>query len=541
MGLYLNPGNAGFAEVLKSKYIDKTMLISQINKTIGTKNKLTCISRPRRFGKSYAAQMLCAYYDCSVDSRDLFDGYNIANDDTYESNINKYNVISLDISGFVSECEQSGIPFINITEMITKALRDDICEIYPQLIEANSFSDCMLKLTELSGKKIIFIIDEWDSIIREVKDDEVQRRYLSLLRSWFKNNSFTPRVVAAAYMTGILPIKKDGSESAVSDFKEYSIMEPGGFAEFTGFTEPEVRKLCAEHDISFDIMKRWYDGYSVGKADSIYNPYSVMNAIESGVVKSYWKKTSAAETLISYIDMDEEGLQDDIALLVSGETIEVNTYSFQNDVENFSSKDDILTLLVHLGYLSYREEYDDYIVESDYRPVGYARIPNEEVRLEFEQILRKAKHKRLIELIKTSDKLLEDTLAGKEESVVQAFERIRKMDNAPTFYNDEQALRYVIRFAYISCVDQYLKIEELPSGHGIADVVFIPKRISKLPAMVIELKWNKSAEAAMDQILESDYPQLLRDYCGEIVLVGINYDTKSKKHECKITKLVHET
>lgn len=538
MGIYLNPGNAGFLEAVQSEYVDKTRLISLINKSIGTKNKLICISRPRRFGKSYAAQMLSAYYDCSVDSRSIFDELEISDDATYQFHINSYNVISLDVSGFVSECIQTGKDLIGIPEMISASVKAEVVELFPELSETKNLSECLLKFTELSGKKIVFIIDEWDDPVREAKDNpEAQRRYFGLLRSWFKNNNFTPRVVAAAYMTGILPIKKDGTESAVSDFREYSITEPGEFATFTGFTEKEVQELCNKYHRNFQTIKDWYDGYYVGKESSVYNPYSVMSAVESGIIKSYWKKTSAAETLITYIDLDEDGLQEDIARLIAGETIEVNTYSFKNDVENFASKDDVLTLLIHLGYLSYYEEYDYNLTDADSKPVGYTKIPNEEVRLEFEQILKKTKHQKLIDLVKASDQLLKETIAGNEESVAKAFSRIHDLNYAPTYYNDEQALRYVIRFAYLTCVDQYLKIEELPSGHGIADVVFLPKKKSPYPAMIIELKWNKSVDAAIDQIQKNNYPQLLKEYGGEVLLVGINYDEKSKAHSCRIQRI----
>lgn len=278
-------------------------------------------------------------------------------------------------------------------------------------------------------------------------------------------------------------------------------------------------------------MKLWYDGYTVGEKHSIYNPYSVIHAVSSGKFKSYWKKTSAAETLMTYIDMDQGGLQDTIARLIAGESVIVNTDSFQNDVETFTCKDDVLTLLTHLGYLTYEEEPDSY---DDDTVVGLVRIPNEEVRSEFDAILRKAKHKSLIELVRKSDKLLADTLGGKSEEVAKAIADVHDSEYAPTFYSNEQSLRYVVKMAYISCVDQYAKVEELPSGHGIADVVFLPKRRSTLPAMIVELKWNQDAEGAIAQIKDRNYPKILTNYGGKIVLVGVNYDEDTKNHSCVI-------
>lgn len=538
MGTYINPGNSSFKSIVESTYVDKTGLISVLNGTIGTTKNLVCISRPRRFGKSFAAKMLTSYYDCSCDSHSLFDDKIIAKDDSYEKYINKFNVISLDITGFISYAKREKMALRDIPSKIAEVIKQEVMELDSTAPADKSLEECLIHYVGLpNGKPFVFIIDEWDAMIREAKDDqEAQDTYLNLLRGWFKNNNFTPKAVAAAYITGILPIKKDGSQSAISDFEEYSVLEPGAFASYVGFTEDEVNELCGDNNQKFDQMKKWYDGYTLGEKHAIYNPYSVMRALESGKYKSYWKKTTAAETLMSYIDMNLDGLQDDIARLIAGESIIVDTESFQNDVETFNSKDDVLTLLIHLGYLSYEEVSDSYD-EDDESLTGYARIPNEEVRAEFEDILRKAKHKSLIKLVKKSDKLLMDTIVGNNKAVAKAIQDVHDGEYAPTFYNNEQSLRYVVKMAYISCVDQYAKLEELPSGHGIADVVFLPKRSSSLPAMIVELKWNKGADGAIKQIKEKGYPSVLKSYGGELLLVGINYDEETKKHTCLIEKV----
>ena len=525
MGIYLNPGNKGFQEMLQSEYVDKTGLIALVNMTVGTTQKLTCISRPRRFGKSYAARMLCAYYDCSCDSRELFDDKEIAKTEGYLRHMNQYHVVNLDIAGFLSEAARVNIPLLNVPNMIADAVYGELIEGYPEL-EGKSLTDAMIVCVEKSGKEFVFIIDEWDALIREAKGDTAaQKKYLNLLREWFKNSSFTPKAVAAAYMTGILPIKKDGSQSAISDFWEVTILDPGRFAEFTGFTENEVRSLCGKYGMDFEEVRQWYDGYDFSGHGSIYNPYSVMCAVREQKCRSYWRRTSAAESLMTYINMDFEGLQEIVARLISGEEIEVRTNRFENDFETFRSRDDVLTLLIHLGYLTWNEEE------------GTAHVPNEEVRAEFEQILEgTGVSRKWMELIGRSGKLLEDTVAGNAEAVTKAIEEIRETQYAPTFYNDEQALRYVIKFAYVAAIDQYLKVEELPSGKGIADVVYLPKRKSLLPALVVELKWNKSAGGALQQIKERKYPAVLEDYGGEIVLVGINYDAVKKEHSCVIER-----
>ncbi len=526
MGVYINPGNGGFERIISGKYVDKTGMIDELNLRIGTTNSLVCVSRPRRFGKSFAVDMLCAYYDHTCDSHNLFNNMEISRTQNYEKHINKYNVISIDMAGAISKLKRKNGSIADIVGFVCDGIRDEIVDSYPQLSGISDVSDCISKCVDVTGRKFIFVIDEWDAVIRDAKDDNAtQESYLNLLREWFKNRNFTRKVVAGAYMTGILPIKKDGSESAVSDFKEFTILDPGPFTKYTGFSEEDVKSLCEEYNMDFDLMKKWYDGYEFESIGSIYNPYSVMETISIGDYSSHWKKTSAAENLITYINMDEDGLQSDILKLLSGEHLRVNTRGFNNDVESFNSKDDVITLLIHLGYLSYDKK------------TQRVRIPNEEVKLEFMDILEKPEHTKLLQLVRVSEKLLDDTLAGNEEEVANAIERVRETNYAPQYYNNEQALRYCIKFAYIVCVDRFLKIEELPSGRGLADVVFIPKRDTAYPAIIIELKWDKDDEQALLQIDDKKYTTALNGYTGDIVKVGINYDSDKKIHSCKINRI----
>ena len=288
MGNYLNPGNKGFQEILQSEYVDKTGLIALVNKTVGTMQKLTCISRPRRFGKSYAAKMLCAYYDCSCDSHALFKDKEIARTEGYLAHLNQYHVISIDVSGFVSIAKKHHNAIGSVPELIEGRIYEELISLYPELQTKSSLSACLVQCVEKTGKRFIFVIDEWDAPIREAKkDSDAQTAYLSLLREWFKNNNFTPQVVAAAYMTGILPIKKDRSQSAISDFKEYTILDPGKFVEFTGFTEEDVQLLCRKYGMRFEDIRQWYDGYDFPGHGAIYNPYSVMCAMQAQKCRSY--------------------------------------------------------------------------------------------------------------------------------------------------------------------------------------------------------------------------------------------------------------
>ncbi len=519
MGIYLNPGNSGFSEILRSKYVDKTGLIGLINSTINTKQKLTCVSRPRRFGKSYAAQMLCAYYDKTCDSEELFKGRKIAEDAAFYEHLNKYDVIYLDMT-YLKEFSDD---YNNITAYLSQKITEELVLEYPSLVISNELPATMINSVRLNNNRFIAIIDEWDAPIRE--NPAIEKKYLEFLRTLFKSSGTTAKIFAAAYMTGILPIKKNKSQSALSDFGEYTMLKPRKFSEYVGFTENEVKSLCGEYNIDFQSMKNWYDGYSFKAAGSVYNPNSVMKAAEYEEFDSYWKKTSASEALMTYINMDFEGMQEVISRLIAGEEVEVYTDYFENDFKTFKSLDDVLTLLIHLGYLAYNDEE---------RTV---RIPNQEIRTEFEGILRgTGVNDKWMNLINRSKKLLEDTVAGNEEAVVKAIEEIRDTEYAPGFYNDEQALRYIIKFAYIAAVDQYIKVEELPSGRGIADVVYLPKKRSAYPAMVVELKWNKTAEGAIAQIKNRNYPAVLEDFGGEILLVGISYNSKTKEHSCIIER-----
>ncbi len=520
MGKYLGIGNAGFTAIRKGTYIDKTGLISFVNKTLGTMQKLTCVSRPRRFGKSYAAKMLCAYYDKSCHSAHLFSGLEIANDPSYQKYLNKYDVIYLDITLFIASAGN----IKDVVSDIEKKVTEEIQAAYPGTKPADTLLDMLFHVTEDTGNKFIIIIDEWDALFREAKQDtQLQEDYIRLLRGLFKS-SLTDVVIEGAYMTGILPIKKYGTQSAMTDFFEYTMLQPEPLEKYVGFTEEEVRRLCEDSRLDFETVREWYDGYILGDDVHIYSPKSVMDAISRGRLGNYWTQTETYESLRLYIDLDEDGLKESIVQMLGGARQKIDIATFQNDLTSPMGRDDVLTLLVHLGYLSYCTED---------RTVF---IPNEEVKQEFIRAVNGGRHKEVAKLIQNSDRLLKQTLEMDEEAVASAIEEAHKAGTAPLFYNNEQALRSVIRFAYISCADYFIKIEELPSGHGYADVVFFPKRASSMPVLVIELKWNQSDEGAIRQIKRQDYPLALREYGGEILLVGINYDSKSGKHTCKIEK-----
>lgn len=532
MGIYINKGNARFAKYANGEYVDKTEMIAYINSTLNTGNQLTCVTRPRRFGKSIAANMLCAYYDKSCDSSELFDRFAIAADPTYREHLNRYYVISVDVTNFVSEYRGKR----DIVKKMQKAIKDDIIAAFPEVKIARNahLMSVLLAIATETKEKFIFVIDEWDALCRELAGEpEIMNEYVDLLRRMFKSND-TAEVFAGVYMTGILPIKKYGTQSALNDFREYSMTNPDAMGGFLGFNDMDVRMLADKYGMSFDELKRWYDGYEMDTFDwkinipeikktSIYNPNSVMAAIRARRCSNYWAMTEAFDSLQRYIDNDFNGVKETLERLITGEPVRINVFRFGNDMNNISDNEELFTLLIHLGYLSYDPDHKQ------------AVLPNQEIREEFVEALRGSKsHQELSDLVRRSDHLLESLWMKDEKAVADGIEYIHNHKVAPTFYNNEQALRSVVRMAFLGAIDHYIEIQELVSGKGYADLVFIPRRNTSNPVLVIELKWNQTSDAAIDQIKDRNYPDALTGLSGELLLVGISYDADSKKHSCKI-------
>ena len=293
--------------------------------------------------------------------------------------------------------------------------------------------------------------------------------------------------------------------------------------EFTGFTEQEVRQLCEQYKMPFSETKKWYDGYCVDGV-SIYNPKSVVEAMLRRKFNNYWTKTETYEALKVYIDLNQDGLRDKIVQMIAGEKVSVNPDKFQNDMTTFHSADDVLTLLVHLGYLTYDEQN---------RVVW---IPNGEVRQEFINSIEDGGWEPVVQAIHSSEKLLQATLSGDEETVAELIEQVHQANVSILKYNNENALSCVISLAYYSAQKNYTLHREMPAGKGFADIVFEPNRNCNLPALIVELKWGHSAEEAVEQIKRKDYLDCLQNYHGEVLLVGVNYD-KEKHHTCKIERV----
>ena len=520
MGVYLNPGNEVFQEAVNGKiYVDKTELIECANQCIKTPQKFICISRPRRFGKSMAAYMLAAYYGKECDSSELFAPYKIAKAEDYRKHLNQYNVIMLNIQDFLSVTD-------SVAEMISFLQKRVIRELrrkYPEVLEEKEdiLSIALEDLYSETKESFIFIIDEWDCILRDKQySPDDQKKYLDFIRNLLKDKAY----VSLAYMTGILPIKKYGTHSALNMFAEYSMIEPYEYAEFIGFTESEVEGLCEKYHADYDMMKSWYDGYAFPEVGHIYNPKSVVDSILKKSFASYWTQTETYEALKIYIDLNYDGLKDSIVKMLAGEQVIINTDRFQNDMTTFSSKDDVLTLLVHLGYLAFDKEKSAVF------------IPNAEIRGEFRNAIIGEHWKDVIDALEQSERLLSATWNEDSETVADILDAVHSENTSILTYNDENSLSCVISIAYYKAMKEYTKIRELPTGKGFADIVYIPKKHSDKPAMIVELKYDQSADGAINQIKEKKYVESLKEYHGNLLFVGINYDKDSKKHTCVIEK-----
>jgi len=519
MGVYLNPNNIDFQEALNSKiYIDKTELIQHTNSVLRTAQKYICVSRPRRFGKSMAANMLTAYYSRGCDSKKMFQNLKIAQSADFEKHLNQYNVIHLNMQSFLSKTQTVE----QMIALITKAVGRDLFQAYPNIdyLDKTILTFVLDDIYQYCHIPFIIIIDEWDCIFRSRKNrKDEQTKYLDFLRDLFKDQSY----VALAYMTGILPIKKYGEHSAINVFYEYSMTDASPIEEFTGFTEQEVQDLCEQYQMSFAETKQWYDGYCVDGI-SIYNPKSVVEAMLRGKFSNYWTKTETYEALKEYIELNQDGLRDKIVQMIAGERVRINPNKFQNDMTTFHSADDVLTLLVHLGYLTYDEQEQ------------VVWIPNSEVQQEFINSIEDGGWESVMQAIRQSNQLLQATISGQEETVATLIEQAHQANASILKYNDENSLSCVISLAYYSAQKNYILHREMPAGKGFADIVFEPKRNCNLPALIVELKWGHSAEEAVEQIKQKNYIECLKNYRGEVLLVGVNYD-KQKHHTCKIEKI----
>ena len=441
MGRFVNPDNSAFQAALNSRiYVDKTGLIACMNNILDSTDAYICNSRPRRFGKSYAANMLAAYYSKGASSEEMFSKLDIGKTPDFKRHLNKYDVIHIDIQWFLTNCDDRD----KVVGNITKIVLDELKEVYPDILpsEVLSLPDALSRVRNKTGRKFVIIIDEWDVLIRdEAANKKVQDDYIRFLRSMFKGIEPT-KYIQLAYLTGILPIKKERTQSALNNFREYSMLNAGPLASYIGFTENEVKELCKVYNKDFTEVKRWYDGYQLG-AYQVYNPNAVVNTMIDGNFQSYWSATASYDSIVPLINMDFDGLKTSIIEMLSGASVDVDVASFQNDISNIVNKDDVLTYLIHMGYLAYSADSK------------MAFVPNEEIRQELLRATRRKQWNELMVFQRESERLLDATLDMDGTSVAEQIEKIHEEYVSAIQYNNENSLSSVLAVAYLSAMQYY--------------------------------------------------------------------------------------
>lgn len=554
MGAHLNPGGREFELATNSDvFVDKTAMLSYLNACVDTNKRFVCVSRPRRFGKTMAADMLCAYYGRGTGSREAFEGLHLSNTDPvvmrtgevrpWDVFLGAFDVIRVTVTEFLKR----GRPVEECLERMQRIVARELARAFPgvDFFDTSDLALCMEDVYHETGRPFVIVIDEWDAPMRERPEDEDgQRAYLDFLRDWLKDRSF----VALAYMTGILPIKKYGVHSALNMFDEYSMVSPLQLAEYTGFTEAEVRCLCEEWEQDFESIRDWYDGYEVsgvvpvGRRNStksvdpptwsLYAPLSVAKAVSTGSIANYWGGTETYEALAEYIRRDFDGLRERVVLLMDGARIPVNLRTYQNDMTSFKRADDVLALLVHLGYLGWDSHG------------GVAFVPNKEVLEIFRDSTVEPAWEPTFAAYERSKELVRATWNADEARVAKLLgEAHDRADNKT--YNSEAALSYAVRLAYYAAQRWYTEIVKLDSGKGYTDVAYLPSsKYPEVPALLVELKWSRDANTALAQIRDRRYHGRLDHYLDNLLLVGISYDRSAaagtegyKRHSCRIERV----
>ena len=522
MGIYLNPGNENFIEMSgRELYVDKTMMLAETNRFIDQGNKYICVSRPRRFGKTFAGNMLSAYYSKGCNSRELFEKFKISKDPGFEEKLNKYNVIKIDLNSEYQNTTDKDKLISRLTREVKRELQKTLPDV--SLEDDDSLAQSILRIYSETGETFIILIDEYDVLVREQASEHLFTEYLSFLNGLFKSDTLRP-AISLAYLTGILPVVRDKIQSKLNNFREYTILDANNLAEFIGFTDEEVRELCKKHDINYDECRLWYDGYKQ-RGYEIYNPESVVRCIEDGHFGSFWGQTSSYEAITDRIKQNFEGTHDDVVKMLSGEHIDVNVTSYLNTMKSFVTKDDLFTYLIHVGYLAY--DWDE----------KTCRIPNKEVRQEwFNAIATVDDYKVTNSIIKASKNLVAETIAGNEAAIAEALNNTHIHVTSNRNYNSEDSLASAIYLAYIHLLNTHTCTKEMTAGKGFADMIYIPVKKEE-PAFIIELKRNDSTESALHQIKDREYSKSLIHHQNNLFLVGINYDPKTKEHTCKIEKI----
>ena len=551
MGNILNPGNDNsFIRLVKFKdseiFVDKTDFIKEMSAKINAQNRFFAVTRPRRFGKTVTAHMLSAYYSKGYAGQKIFDGLKISENTGFADHLNKYNVIYIDMNSikdkFISYKADKSLYIEDIDDLVDflqyMVIRDlkENKEYAEQissdpLIGKKSLSSALEVIFKYTGEPFILIMDEWDLICREYQNEPaLQEKFIEFLRGLFKSDDGLS-CFALAYLTGILPIKKYNSQSALNGFDEYNMLAPGEYATYFGFTEDEVADIVKSPNckVTHQELKEWYEGYKI-KGVGIYNPNSVCKAVSRNECISYWSGTSSNEEFVRLINTDFEGLKEDIINLIEGEEVTFSCANFQNDMVTIKDKNDVFSLLVCLGYLGCSD------TKNKYRKVAY--VPNAEIKAVLMDIVREQNWYERMETIKRSENLLKAIKKLDGATVAAIIQEIHNSSVVALLdYNDEESLTYCVMTGLLwATLDDYSYHREDQAGKGRADLVYEPIT-RKQPLILIEFKYDDSAEEAIKQIKTKEYFKRYIKQYRNIILVGINYSTETKDHQCMIEKL----
>ena len=519
MSIYLNTDKAleNYKKLLNSPYfVDKSMIIQELNSLINTSDGYVCITRPRRFGKTSVVDMLGAYYSRAVDSKAIFDKLEISTVIDYEEHLNQYNVIQISFN----RLPDKGNGFEDYMDMIKDSLIQDICQAFPKVKDKKYFN--IADQLYDTGEKFIFILDEWDYIFSNHLFEEHQNDFLEFLRNLLKDQPY----VALCYMTGVLPIKKYSSGSALNMFDEYTMLSDTLYGEYFGFTESEVKELCSKQKhLTFDELKEWYNGYCSGEEIQLYNPRSVVKALKNHKCKSYWTSTGAMNEVSTYLKYNILEVRDDVIKMIAKEPIQIwIDEEFRAGQEAPRSKEEIYSAMIILGFLSYND--------------GVLKIPNKELMREFEKALRDESFGYVSQILQSSELMLKATLDRDEKAVEDILHGVHNSEIPILQYNDENSLACVVTLAYLSARDFYRVEREEKTGKGYADFTFHPRGRNEV-AFIVELKKDESPEVAIEQIKEKEYVEKFRreNIDNPVLAVAICYDSKKKEHKCKIEEI----
>lgn len=496
-----------FRKTLKNDiYVDKTLMIDAVSEFIGREKCFLCVTRPRRFGKSINANMLAAYYSKAVDASQLFAETKIAHTEGFAQHLNQYNVIYMSLNEMPRRCKC----YDDYIDTIEDCLIDDILEAYPHL--ARKRFPNLNRLLTATGDKFIFIFDEWDSIFyKKFMSDEDKESYLRFLESLLKGQSY----VALAYMTGVLPIAKYTSGSALNMFNEYSFISDPKFDSYFGFTENEAQELCQKYKTpTYEEIAYWYDGYYTTDGNHLFNPRSVNNALCDGVCRNYWTETGPMNEIAECIEHNVDEVREDIVQLTAGIPVKIKLNGYSASDQRLTDRNEILSAMVVYGFLSYHNQT--------------LRIPNNELMEKYNRVLARKSMGKVAALVARSREVLEATVRGDADTVAEIIEQVHDIEIPLFKYSDENSLSCVVTLAYLYARDFYRVEREEKSGKGYCDYLFTPLDKTD-PAIILELKYGTSAEEALNQIKQKNYIQKVEDY-PEIILVGINYDKKGEKH-----------